>query len=118
MFGIEGSKLNLCMVQRSMDVPLGAPYNIASYSLLLLLICRITGLAPGKFSHFSWNTHIYQDQMDGIIHQITRQPFPAPSIWIDEKIKTLEDLETWVTVDSFKMIGYQHHPKIVFPFSE
>lgn len=118
MFGIQGDELNLCMIQRSMDCPLGAPYNIASYSLLLLLICRITGLKPGKFCHFAWNVHIYQDQMDGIIHQITRQPFEAPSIWIDERIKSLEDLETWVTTDCFKMIDYQHHPKIVFPFSE
>lgn len=118
MFGIEGSKLHLCMVQRSMDAPLGAPYNIASYSLLLLLMCRITGLSPGKFAHFSWNNHIYQDQMEGIMHQITRESFEAPSIWIDERIKTLEDLETWVTIDCFKMINYQHHPKIHFPFSE
>lgn len=118
MFGIEGEKLHLSMVQRSADVPLGIPYNIASYALLLLLICRITGLSPGKFVHFSWNTHIYQDQMEGIVHQITREPFEAPSIWIDERIKTLEDLETWVTTDCFKMVNYQHHPKIVFPFSE
>jgi thymidylate synthase len=118
MFGLQGSTLNLCMIQRSMDVPLGAPYNIASYSLLLLLMCKITGLSPGKFCHFSWNVHIYQDQMDGIMHQITRQPFSAPSIWIDDRINSLEDLETWVTVDCFKMIDYQHHPKIVFPFSE
>jgi len=118
MFGIESDKLHLSMVQRSMDAPLGCPYNIASYSLLLLLMCRITGLRPGKFCHFAWNAHIYQDQMDGIIHQITRQPYPAPSIWIDERIKSLEDLETWVTTDCFKMIDYQHHPKIVFPFSE
>lgn len=118
MFGIEGHKLNLCMLQRSMDVPLGCPYNIASYSLLLLLICRITGLSPGKFSHFAWNVHIYQDQMDGIMHQIIRAPHSPPSIWIDERIKSLEDLETWVTVDCFKMVDYNHHPKIVFPFSE
>lgn len=118
MFGIEGNILHLSMIQRSMDVPLGCGFNIASYSLLLLLICRITGLSPGKLYHFSWNNHIYQDQMDGIMHQITRKPFEAPSIWIDERIKSLEDLETWVTVDCFKMVDYQSHPKIIFPFSE
>jgi thymidylate synthase len=118
MFGIEGEKLNLCMIIRSNDVGLGKPYNVASYALLLLLMCRITKMLPGKLSYFAWNSHIYQDHMDGIMHQITRQPFEAPSIWIDERIKTLEDLETWANVDCFKMVDYHHHPKIVFPFSE
>lgn len=118
LFGIEGDKLHLGMFIRSNDIPLGKPYNVASYALLLLLMCRISGLKPGKLIYFSWNNHIYQDQMDGIMHQLTRKPFEAPSIWIDERIKTLEDLETWVTVDCFKMIDYQCHPKIVFPFSE
>ncbi len=118
MFGIEGNKLHLCMIQRSADAPLGVPYNIASYSLLLLLMCRITGLSPGKLSHFSWNNHIYQDQMEGIMLQMARQPFEAPSIWIDPAIKSLDDLETWATIDCFKMVDYHCHSKVTFPFSE
>lgn len=118
LFGIEGDKLHLGMVQRSADVPLGVNFNVASYSLLLLLICRITGLKPGKFIHFIWNAHIYQDQMENMLHLSNREPYPPPSIWIDERITCLEDLETWVTTDCFKMIDYQHHPKISFPFSE
>lgn len=118
MFGIEGEKLHLGMVQRSADAGLGINFNVASYSLLLLLICRITGLTPGKFSHFIWNAHIYQDQMENMLHLLIRSPYESPSIWIDERIKTLKDLETWVTTDCFKMIDYQHHPKISFPFSE
>jgi thymidylate synthase len=118
IFGIENDKLNLAMIQRSADCPLGVNFNIASYSLLLLLMCRITGLKPGKFCHFIWNAHIYQDQMDGMSHLITRKPFEAPEIIIDERIKTLDDLETWATTDCFKIVNYKHHPKIVFPFSE
>jgi len=118
MFGIEGDKLNISMVQRSMDIPLGCPYNIASYALLLLLVCRITGFNPGKLSHFSWNNHIYQDQLEGITHQITRQSCGSPKLIIDENIKTLEDLETWVTPEHFTLVDYKSHPAIKYPFSE
>lgn len=118
MFGMEGRKLHLGMIIRSNDIGLGKPYNVASYSLLLLLMCRITKMLPGKLSYFAWNSHIYQDHMEGIMHQITRTPFEAPSIWIDPNIQCLEDLETWVTVESFKMIDYKSHGKISLPFSE
>jgi thymidylate synthase len=118
MFGIEGDKLNISMIQRSMDVPLGCPYNIASYALLLLLVCRITGFKPGKLAHFGWNIHIYQDQVEGMRQQITRHSCGSPKLIIDESIKTLDDLETWVKVEHFQLVDYKSHPAIVYPFSE
>jgi thymidylate synthase len=116
-FHLINNKLNLSMYQRSNDVPLGIPMNIASYSLLLLLMSRITNHLPGKFTHFMGDTHIYEDQYDLIKEQILRQSFNPPKIKINENIKNLNDLETWVTVNDFELINYQHHPEIKFPFA-
>lgn len=117
-FGIRGDYLDLGMFQRSCDVPLGVPMNIASYALKLMLIAQITGLKPGIFTHFMWNIHIYEDQLDGIKEQLSRTPFQAPKIWINPEIRSLEDLETWVTPSDFKLLDYEHHPAINFPFAE
>ena len=116
-FGIRDGHLDICMYQRSCDVPLGVPMNIASYSLFLLLIARITGLKPGVFTHFLWNLHIYEDQMPTVRQQLKNIPLPPPQIWINPKIETLEDLETWVTPDDFKMLNYNPHDAIKYAFS-
>jgi thymidylate synthase len=116
-FGIRKGYLDLVMYQRSCDVPLGVPMNIASYSLLLLLITRIAGLKPGVFTHFLWNVHIYEDQLDAAKEQIIRTPFDPPQMWINRNIKSLDDLETWVTPKDFKIENYEHHGKITYPFS-
>lgn len=117
-FGIRDGYLDLCMFQRSCDIPLGVPMNVASYALKLMLVAQITGLKPGIFTHFMWNIHIYEDQLEGIKEQLTREPFEAPSMLIDPNIKSLQDLETWVTADHFKLQNYNHHPAIAFPFAE
>lgn len=116
--GIRDGHLDLCMYQRSCDVPLGVPMNIASYALMLLLMARITGLKAGVFTHFLWNIHIYEDQLPDVNQQLEREPFDPPEMWINPEIKTLEDLETWVTPDDFKLINYQHHGPIKYAFSE
>ena len=116
-FGIRDGHLDMCMYQRSCDVPLGVPMNIASYALFLLLVARITGLEPGEYTHFLWNLHIYEDQMPDVRQQLKNIPFAPPQIWINPKIKTLEDLETWVTPDDFKMLNYEHHDPIKYAFS-
>jgi thymidylate synthase len=112
------SYLDMCLYQRSADIPLGVPMNIASYALMLQLISKITGHKPGVFTHFIWDAHIYEDQLDLLKEQITRTPFDAPTLVIDTRIESLEDLETWCTTDNFKLLNYQHHPHIKFPFSE
>ncbi len=117
-FGIRGDYLDLCMYQRSADMPLGVPMNIASYALLLRLVAQITGFKAGVFTHFLWNTHFYEDQIELMKDQLTREPYEAPELWINPEIKSLEDLETWVTTDDFKVLKYKHHPAIKFPFSE
>lgn len=116
-FGIRDEYLDLSLYQRSCDVPLGISANIPSYALLIALIAQITGLKPGIFTHFMHNIHFYENQIDGIKEQILRQPLEAPTVWINPKIKSLEDLETWVTTDDIKFENYNHHPAIVFPFA-
>lgn len=116
-FGIDGDKLNLGMYQRSCDFPLGVPFNIASYALLLHMVAQITGLKPGVFTHFLWDCHIYVNQIDGIREQLEREPKKLPQIAMNAAIKTLDDLETWVQPHDFALCNYDHHPAIKFPFA-
>lgn len=86
--------------------------------VLLALVAQITGHKPGKAYHKIVNAHIYEDQLPLMRDvQLAREPFPAPKFEINPEIKTLEDLETWVTMDGFKVTGYQHHEAIRYPFS-
>jgi len=116
-FGIHGDKLNLSMYQRSCDVPLGIPFNIAGYTWLLSVMARITGHVPGEFTHFMHDIHIYENQMDDMHIQIAREPFRLPRMHMNPNIKTLEDLETWTTPDDFRLLNYQHHEHIKYAFA-
>jgi len=115
--GIPRHRLNLSMYQRSCDVPLGIPFNIAGYAWLLSVMAQITNAVPGVFTHFMHDIHYYANQEEWLIEQVKRQPLKLPALKINPKIKTLEDLETWVTVDDFELVGYEHHPAIKFPFA-
>ena len=116
-FGIQGDRLNLSMYQRSCDVPLGIPFNIAGYAWLLSVIAQITGLKAGEFTHFMHDIHIYENQMELMREQVTREPKQLPKLLINPEIRTLEDLETWVTPDNFSLVDYEHHPHIKYPFA-
>ena len=116
-FGIEENRLNMCLYQRSCDVPLGIPFNVAGYAWLLEVISHITNYEPGMFTHFMWDIHIYENQVGGVKEQLKRTLMPLPKMYINEKIQHLTDLETWVTPDDFNLVGYTPHPKIEFPFS-
>lgn len=117
-FSIVGDKLHLTMYQRSADYPLGVPFNIASYALLLRLVAQITGMKVGKFVYFLNNIHIYEDQLEMFREQMERDPHPSPNLMISKSIETLEDLESWVTVEHFCVSNYTHHDNIAYPFSE
>lgn len=117
-FSLLGGKLYLNSTQRSCDVPLGLNFNQVQVFTLLALMAQITGHQPGKAYHKLVNAHIYEDQLELMRDvQLKREPFPSPQLKINPKIKTLEDLETWVTVDDFEVVGYQHHDAIQYPFS-
>ena len=117
-FSLLGGTLYLTSSQRSCDVPLGQNFNQIQVFTLLALMAQITGHKPGKAYHKIVNAHIYEDQLELMRDvQLKREPFPSPKLHINPEIKTLEDIETWVTLDDFNVEGYQYHEPIAYPFS-
>ncbi|QYJ98639.1 thymidylate synthase [Shewanella alkalitolerans] len=117
-FSLLGDTLYLNSFQRSCDVPLGLNFNQVQVFALLAIVAQITGHKPGKAYHKIVNAHIYEDQLPLMQEvQLKREPFPSPKLSINPDIKSLEDLETWVTMDDFEVTGYQHHEAIQYPFS-
>ena len=117
-FSLLGDTLYLTSYQRSCDVPLGLTFNQIQVFTFLALMAQITGHKPGKAFHKIINAHIYEDQLSLMRdEQLKREPYPLPQLEINPDIKTLEDLETWVTLDDFKVHNYQCHPAIKYPFS-
>jgi thymidylate synthase len=117
-FSILGNKLYLTSYQRSDDLPLGHGFNQVQVGWFLMIMAQITGLKPAKAFHKIVNVHIYEDQIERLRDiQLKRVPFPQPTLKINPQIKTLRDLETWVTVEDFELINYKHHPPIKYEFS-
>ncbi len=111
---VINGKLNLLWNQRSVDAPLGLPFNIASYGLLLHLLAKTTGLSEGKLIGFLADTHVYLNQVDGIREQLTRDPhrYPLPRI-VTEPFTSMWD---WRAEDS-RVEGYESYGKIDFPIA-
>lgn len=117
-FSLLGDTLYLTSSQRSSDIPLGQNFNQIQVFSLLSIMSQITNKKPAIAYHKIVNAHIYEDQLDLMRDvQLKREPFPSPKLIINPDIKTLEDIETWVTLDDFEVVGYEHHPAIVYPFS-
>ena len=117
-FSLLGDTLYLTSYQRSCDVPLGLNFNQIQCFVLLALVAQITGHKAGKAYHKIANAHIYENQLELMRDvQLTREPFESPQLKINPKIKSLEDIETWVTRDDFEVTGYQCHEAIQYPFS-
>ncbi len=117
-FSLLGDTLYLTSYQRSCDVPLGLNFNQIQVFTLLALMAQITGHKPGMAYHKIVNAHIYEDQLQLMRDvQLKRKPFAPPQLNINPDIKSLNDLETWVTLDDFDVVGYQHHDPIAYPFS-
>jgi thymidylate synthase len=117
-FSLLGDTLYLTSYQRSCDVPLGLNFNQIQVFTLLALMAQISGKKPGKAYHKIVNAHIYEDQLELMRDvQLKRKPFDPPMLHINPEIKSLSDLETWVSLDDFSVAGYQHHDPINYPFS-
>ncbi|MEH6649684.1 MAG: thymidylate synthase [Motiliproteus sp.] len=117
-FSLLGDTLFLTSYQRSCDVPLGQNFNQIQVFTFLALMAQITGHKAGKAYHKIVNAHIYEDQLELMRDvQLKRQPFAAPKLRINPNIKSLDDLETWVTLDDFEVSDYQYHDPIAYPFS-
>ena len=110
-FYVAGDKLSLHLFQRSADVFLGVPFNIASYSLLLMMVAQVTGLTPWEFVHTTSDTHIYHDHFEQVKEQLTREPRPFPKMTINPKVKTIDDFE----FEDFVLEEYNPHPRIKAP---
>lgn len=108
-FYVAQNKLSLQMYQRSCDMFLGVPLNIASYSLLLHMVAGLTGLEPDEFVHTLGDAHIYLNHINEVREQLSRTPYPLPKLHIkDRGQQTIDDL----VYDDFKLIDYKHHPTI------
>lgn len=117
-FSLLNDTLYLTSYQRSCDVPLGLNFNQVQVFTLLALMAQITGHKAGMAYHKIVNAHIYEDQLPLMRDvQLKRTPFPLPQLAINPDIKTLGDLETWVTLDDFEVTGYQCYEPIHYPFS-
>ncbi len=117
-FSLLGDRLYLTSYQRSCDVPLGLNFNQIQCFVLLALVAQITGHKPGKVFHKIVNAHIYENQLPLMRDvQLKREPLPLPKLHINPNIKTLDDIETWVTTDDFSVEGYQCHEAIKYPFT-
>ena len=117
-FSLLGDTLYLTCYQRSCDVPLGLNFNQIQVFVLLALMAQITGKIPGLAYHKIVNAHIYEDQLELMrTVQLKRTPFASPQLHINPDIKSLKDIETWVSMDDFEVKGYAHHEAITYPFS-
>ena len=109
IFNVTNGKLNCHLTQRSGDIALGIPFNLACYAALTQMIANETGLKIGVFSHYINDAHIYVNHIDGLKEQLTRKPLPLPTLEIADK--SFWDLK----FEDFILKNYQHHPAIKFP---
>lgn len=107
-FQVANGKLNLGLYQRSADLFLGVPFNIASYSLLLLLVSQVTSIPPGEFVHTFGDVHIYSNHFDQVKEQAGREPFAFPSVRLNPAINDINRF----TKDDITLENYQSHPSL------
>ena len=107
-FYVIDNRLSCQLYQRSADVFLGVPFNIASYSILTHLIAKHCGLEAKEFVYFLGNAHIYDDHLEPLKEQMMRAPFPFPKL---EILQTRLNIDDYI-VDDFKLVDYQYHKKI------
>ncbi len=112
-FYVADGKLSCQLYQRSADIFLGVPFNIASYSLLLMMIAQVTGLKVGEFVHTFGDAHIYLNHFEQVEEQISRKPFPLPEMRINPNINDILAF----SYEDFELINYEAHPKITAPIA-
>ena len=112
-FFAANGKLSLQMYQRSCDMFLGVPFNIASYSLLLHLIAQVTDLQAGEFVYTLGDAHIYHNHFEQVKEQLSRKPLPLPKLWLNPGIKNIDDFK----MEDIKLENYEYHPPIKAPMA-
>ena len=107
-FYVADGRLSCQLYQRSADIFLGVPFNIASYALLTMMVAQVCGLGLGEFVHTFGDAHLYLNHIEQARLQLTRQPYPLPQLRINPDVKSIFDFDF---VD-FELLGYQAHPHI------
>jgi thymidylate synthase len=107
-FYVANGKLSCQLYQRSADIFLGVPFNIASYALLTMMVAQVTGLKPGEFVHTFGDAHLYLNHLDQAREQLTRKPYPLPRMTINPDVKDIFGFQ----YQDFKLENYQAHPHI------
>ena len=110
-FYVANGKLSCQLYQRSADVFLGVPFNIASYALLTMMVAQVCDLEPGEFIHTFGDVHLYNNHVEQAKLQLTREPYPLPTMKLNPAIRNIFDF----TFDDFKLENYQSHPPIKAP---
>jgi len=110
-FYVANGRLSCQLYQRSADLFLGVPFNIASYALLTLMVAQVCDLAPGEFVHTFGDVHLYANHLDQARLQLTREPRPLPTMRLDPQIKRIDDFR----FEHFHLDGYDPHPHIAAP---
>ncbi len=107
-FFVANGKLSLHMTQRSCDMFLGVPFNIASYALLLAMVAQVTGLQAHECVLTLNDAHIYHEHFEAVKEQLTREPLKLPKLWLNPEVKDIDKF----TMDDIKLVDYEHHPAI------
>jgi thymidylate synthase len=107
-FNVSGDKLSCQLYQRSADIFLGVPFNIASYALLTMMVAQVCDLKPGEFIHTLGDAHLYRNHLDQAKLQLTREPRPLPTMKINSAVKNIFEFK----YEDFELVGYDPHPPI------
>ncbi|HEB82220.1 MAG TPA: thymidylate synthase [Gammaproteobacteria bacterium] len=107
-FYVADGKLSCQLYQRSADIFLGVPFNIASYALLTMMVAQVCDLEPGDFVHTLGDAHLYLNHLEQADEQLSRKPFPLPQMKINPEVKSIFDFK----YDDFELVGYEAHPHI------
>jgi thymidylate synthase len=112
-FYVLEDRLSCQLYQRSADIFLGVPFNIASYALLTMMVAQVTGLRPGDFVHTFGDAHLYTNHLEQVETQLTREPLPLSHMWLNPEVTNIFDFR----YDDFELRDYQSHPHIAAPIA-
>lgn len=112
-FYVADGRLSCQLYQRSADIFLGVPFNIASYALLTQMMAQVAGLQPGEFIHTLGDAHLYLNHMEQALLQLSREPYPLPTMQLNPAVRSIFDF----VYDDFQLLDYRSHPRIVAPIA-